>query len=301
MITANQSPLAFAGGGIRILLPLVLVLAASIDAFSFTLPKLNPVNPALQDMSQAQDGILINIRLDVGQKEDSHLLIDGLAVELHDDAIDTKKAKNSVPLPGSSGPNPHLSSGAKTLQVLDAARFIGLNGINHVDLQNGCWEMVWREGAPAGVIVCGFNLAEDVQRGDASLPKGRIYLSLPVWTRDGLTEKQTLKAEKIAEAEQHKIDQADDIAKMQATTNPLMKALHYRNALAASEKIMMSGVKGLVESVPENEDVMPIGDGLVMCTKGTVWTKGGSFLREEHVLLGVANASPEIVTNDLAP
>ena len=142
MITANQSPLAFAGGGIRILLPLVLVLAASIDAFSFTLPKLNPVNPALQDMSQAQDGILINIRLDVGQKEDSHLLIDGLAVELHDDAIDTKNAKYSVPLPGSSGPNPHLSSGAKTLQVLDAARFIGLNGINHVDLQNGCWEMV---------------------------------------------------------------------------------------------------------------------------------------------------------------
>lgn len=145
---------------------------------------------------------------------------------------------------------------------------------------------VWREGAPAGVIVCGFHLAEDVQRGDASLPKGRIYLSLPVWTRDGLTDKQVYKAEKIAEAEQHKIDQDGDIAKMQATTNPLMKALHYRNALAASEKIMMSGVKGLVQSVPDNEDVMPIGGDLVMCTKGTVWTKNGNFLGEEHVLLG---------------
>lgn len=301
MITANQSPLAFAGGGIRILLPLVLVLAASIDAFSFTIPKLNPANPALQDMSQGQDGILVNIRLDVGQKEDSHLLINGLVVELHDDNIDAKKAKSSVPLPGSSGPNPHLSSGAKSLQVLDAAHFIGHDGINHVDMQDGCWEMVWREGAPAGVIVCGFHLAQDVQRGDASLPKGRIYLSLPVWTRDGLTDKQVYKAEKIAEAEQHKIDQADDIAKMQATANPLMKALHYRNALAASEKIMMSGVKGLVQSVPDNEDVMPIGDDLVMCTKGTVWTKNGNFLGEEHVLLGVANASPEIVTNNLAP
>jgi len=73
---------------------------------------------------------------------------------------------------------------------------------------------------------------------------------------------------------------------MQATTNPLMKALHYRNALAASEKIMMSGVKGLVESVPDNEDVMPIADDLVMCTKGTVWTKSGNFLGKEHVLLG---------------
>ena len=142
MITANQSPLAFAGGGIRILLPLVLVLAASIDAFSFTIPKLNPANPALQDMSQGQDGILVNIRLDVGQKEDSHLLINGLVVELHDDNIDAKKAKSSVPLPGSSGPNPHLSSGAKSLQVLDAAHFIGHDGINHVDMQDGCWEMV---------------------------------------------------------------------------------------------------------------------------------------------------------------
>lgn len=160
---------------------------------------------------------------------------------------------------------------------------------------------VWREGAPAGVIVCGFNLDGDVKRGDATLPKGRVYLSLPVWTRDGLTDKQAYKAEKIAEAEQHKIDQAADIAKMQATSNPLMKALHFRNAVAASEKISNSGVKGLVAAVPDDEDVMPIGKDLVMCTKGTVWTKSGSFLAKEHILLGVANASPEIITDDKAP
>ena len=160
---------------------------------------------------------------------------------------------------------------------------------------------VWRESAPAGVIVCGFHLAEDVKRGDAILPKGRIYLSLPVWNRDGLADKQAYKAEKIAEAEQHKIDQAADIAKMQATSNPLMKALHFRNAVAASEKISMSGVKGLVDSVPDDEDVMPIGKDLVMCTKGTVWTKNGGLLGKEHVLLGVANASPEIVSNEKAP
>ena len=160
---------------------------------------------------------------------------------------------------------------------------------------------VWRESAPAGVIVCGFHLAEDVKRGDSILPKGRIYLSLPVWNRDGLADKQAYKAEKIAEAEQHKIDQAADIAKMQATSNPLMKALHFRNAVAASEKISNSGVKNLVAIVPDDEDVMPIGNDLVICTKGTVWTKSGSFLSKEHVLLGVASASPEIVTNEMAP
>ena len=133
-----------AGGGIGILLVLVLAAAQSTltAAFSFTIPKLNPANPALQELSHAQEGILVNIRLDVGQNENSHLLLDGLVVELPDDAIDKAKGKNSVPLPGSSGPSPHLSSGAKSLRVLDAARFIGHNGINQIDFQDGCWEMV---------------------------------------------------------------------------------------------------------------------------------------------------------------
>jgi hypothetical protein len=301
MVITARSCRAFAGGGIGIFLVLILAAArpSLTAAFSFAIPQLNPANPALQDLSQAPDGILVNLRLDVGQKEESHLLLDGLVVELRGDAVDKK---NSVPLPGSSGPSPHLSSGAKSLRVLDAARFIGHNGLNSIDLQDGCWEMVWRKFAPAGVIVCGFNLAEDVHRGDATLPKGQLYLSLPIWTRDGLAEKQALKAEKIAEAEQYKIEQADDIAKMQATSNPLMKALHYRNAVSAYEKMSMSGVKGLMESVPDSEDVMPIGNDLLMCTKGTVWTKdGSSFFGKEHILLGVANAGPETVTNGKAP
>ena len=143
-MTITTSPhQSHAGGGIGILLILVLAAAQSTltAAFSFTIPKLNPANPALQELSQAQDGILVNLRLDVGQKEDSHLLVDGLVVKLSDETID-KKDKNSVPLPGSSGPNPHLSSGAKSLRVLDAARFIGHGGTNHIDLQDGCWEMV---------------------------------------------------------------------------------------------------------------------------------------------------------------
>jgi len=81
-----------------------------------------------------------------------------------------------------------------------------------------------------------------------------------------------------------------------------MKALHYRNAVSAYEKMSMSGVKGLMESVPDSEDVMPIGNDLLMCTKGTVWTKdGSSFFGKEHILLGVANAGPETVTNGKAP
>ena len=141
MVITARSCRAFAGGGIGIFLVLILAAArpSLTAAFSFAIPQLNPANPALQDLSQAPDGILVNLRLDVGQKEESHLLLDGLVVELRGDAVDKK---NSVPLPGSSGPSPHLSSGAKSLRVLDAARFIGHNGLNSIDLQDGCWEMV---------------------------------------------------------------------------------------------------------------------------------------------------------------
>lgn len=266
-----------------------LLSSSVVDAFSFTIPQLNPANPAVKELSKAQDSVLLNIRLDVGEKEDSHLLLDGLVIELQKDAA----PKGHVSLPGSSGPNPHLSGGASSLKILDDARFIGTSGVKTVDLQDGCWELVWREDAPAGTVVCGFDLSDDVTRGDAVLPKGRIYVSLPVWNRAGLTKQQTYKAKKLKEAEQHKIDQDDEIAKMQETSNPLMKALHYRNAVAATEKLSMSGVNTFLTSIPSDDEVMPINNDLLLCTKGTVWTKTGSFLGKEHLLLGVANASPE--------
>lgn len=233
----------------------------------------------------------MNLRLDVGRnKDESHFLVDGLVFELKDD----EAPKGHPSLPGSGGPNPHLSGGARALKVLDDAFFIDLGGKHRVALTDGCWEMVWREDAPAGCLVCGFNVPDDVKRNDAVLPKGRLYVSLPCWSKDGLAEKQAWKRKVEEEAVQHKLDQKEELAKMQDATNPLMKALHYRNAAACTEKISNSGLGGpRMKEIPSDDDVTPIENDLLMCTKGTIWTKGASFFGAEHVLLGVATASAD--------
>ena len=77
---------------------------------------------------------------------------------------------------------------------------------------------------------------------------------------------------------------------MKETTNPLMKALHFRNAAAANEKLSLTK-NDRYKLVPmTGEDTIEVGDGLLLCNKGTVWKKGGqAFLgTTEHVLLGCA-------------
>lgn len=257
---------------------------ATVSGFSFAFPKLNPANPCLSDYSAAQTDTLLNVRLDIGADDSSHLLMDGLVVELKD----TKPAKGHPLLPGANGPSPGVSSGARALKVLDDAHFIGMDGMKSVVLTDGCWEMVWREGAPAGTIVCGFNVPEDVQRNGAKLPQDHFYMSFPVWSQDGLAKMQTRKAKAEADMQQYLSDQNDEIAKMEKSSNVLAKALHYRNAIAAVEKISNSGINTYFKMVPVNDDVQPIDGGLLLCTSGTLWTKKKSFFGKEHTLLGVA-------------
>ena len=64
-----------------------------------------------------------------------------------------------------------------------------------------------------------------------------------------------------------------------------MKALHFREAFAAQERLDFSGVKTLQE-VPEASDLSGIGGDLLLCRYGTVWTKDGNFFGGDHELLG---------------
>ena len=75
------------------------------------------------------------------------------------------------------------------------------------------------------------------------------------------------------------------------TPNILKKALHFRNAAAATEQMDYTGLHHLVD-VPSGDDVLEIGDGLKMVKSGTVWSKTGSFsetfLASRQQLLGSA-------------
>ena len=73
---------------------------------------------------------------------------------------------------------------------------IHLRGQQTVELHDGVWEMIWRDNSSAGLIICGFTLDKDAVRNDATLTRGMIYMSWPVWSSDKLQNNGRLKPRK---------------------------------------------------------------------------------------------------------
>lgn len=120
--------------------------------------------PSLQEHAKAQTDCELNIRLDIGDDNKNNnnaarFVLDGLSVNL----LQNKAKSHKVPLPGASGPHPQTSSGAKQTKVLQLPYFIGINGLEQVTLEDGVWEMVWREHSPSGQLICGFDVPQEVR------------------------------------------------------------------------------------------------------------------------------------------
>jgi hypothetical protein len=144
----------------------------------------------------------------------------------------------------------------------------------------------WKEGAPAGSLLCGFELPQEYKRNDATLPKGRVYISFPIWTRDTLEHMQDQK-KRILERASEALDlKNEELAKMQETGNIFLKALHYRNAAAAAEKYYVQPITRML-LVPSEKEVIPFHHDLFVTTKGTVWAK--DLPNGKQTLLGAAS------------
>ncbi|KAL9180472.1 hypothetical protein ACHAXT_008442 [Thalassiosira profunda] len=275
------------------LLLLLSILAGAPSVLGF-LPSWVPgaavSSPDLQTYSQAQTDTLLDIRLSVGVTSDSVFVIDGFQFQLGNAPL--AKEECVVPLPGAHGPSPRLSSGAHQLQITHDGSFINMDGTQSVAFREGAWEMIWREHSSAGLIICGLNLEKDARRNDLCLEKGQIYLTWPVWSKDGLAERRATKAEAEEKYKAFEAERDSSIEKMGETPNLLMKALHFRNAAAATEKMDYTGLHNMMDT-PTDEDVLEIGEGLQMVRVGTVWTKNGesfgsSFRARRQQLLGSA-------------
>jgi hypothetical protein len=164
--------------------------------------------------------------------------------------------------------------------------FVSLTGSKLVQAIKGCWELVWKKDSPAGALLCGFEIPEEYRRNDASLSAGRVYLSFPVWTRETLTYAREQKKSVLEKAAEALKEKDEELEKYQAHPNPLMKALHYRNAYAAAEKYWMQPVK-VMEQVPEEDEVFELQTDLFCTTRGLVWSK--SLPHGQQILLGTAN------------
>jgi hypothetical protein len=144
----------------------------------------------------------------------------------------------------------------------------------------------WKEGSPAGSLLCGFEIPEEYKRNDATLPKGRVYMSFPIWTRDTLEQMQREKEQILGRASEALDLKNEELAKMQETGNLFQKALHYRNAAAAAEKYYIQPVMRM-QLVPSQNEVIAFHDDLFVTTKGTVWAK--DLPNGKQILLGVAS------------
>ncbi|KAL3761405.1 hypothetical protein ACHAWU_007364 [Discostella pseudostelligera] len=288
------------------ILAAILFLPSASYAF-LNLPFINQANPALANYAAAQEDALLKIHLDIGQVDvaksgssgrgggggggvvmtGNRLGIDGLLLELHGNQI----ANYIHPkMPGADGPNPQLSTGAKALNILKPGKYVDLTGSKSISLEHGVWEMIWRRNANAGALICGFDVPTEVTRNNgASIPKGRMYVTFPVWTEETLQDlrQRKIKAEEIAVECMERLK--EETRKMEETNNPLMKAMHFRNACKAHEEIDYSGYRSY-NAMPLERDMITLKNGLHLCSLGTVWTKKDGFFGGDHVLLGTASA-----------
>jgi hypothetical protein len=264
----------------------IIILISSFPlGFSFIFDSpLMPLN-GLPQLVEAQYDRRISVALDIGKKkETSRLPINGIIFDL------TKTTPSSgnefVKMPGVNGPLPKLSGGIHGLNLVQDGSFVSMDGNTIVHAQKGCWEIVWKEGSPTGSLVVGFEIDQEYKRNEIALPKGKIYLSFSIWTREGLKEAQNNKERVLSLADVMLKEKDEELIKMTETGNVFEKVLHYYKAVSAVEKYSMEPVKKM-NMVPNEDEVVPFDGNSFVSTKGTVWTQ--DLPRGQPTIIGNAS------------
>lgn len=245
-------------------------------------------HPSLSEFAQAQTGILLNIGLDIPKDKDatsSRLYIRDLALELQT----AQFMDDHVGLPGASGPNPTCSTGPLTINVREEGKFVSMQGVQTVPFEKACWEMLWLKDRPAGSIVCGFELPEDVSRNGAILPAGGVYISFPIFTAETLEVARAKKIEYETNYKKHTDLQDQELKKMNSSKNPFMKLVHFRNAVDANQHASLMRTN-VYDNIPTSEeDLIRIADNLILCKDGKVFTKSAEHKgKKDHKHAGKA-------------
>ena len=167
---------------------------------------------------------------------------------------------------------------------------MSMSGTQTVQFEKGCWEIVWTKDSPAGSLVCGFELSEEVSRNDAVLPAGGVYFSFPLFTSETFAVAKEKKETYTDKFQTLKDVQDEELKKMSLTHNPLKKVLHFRKAVNANEKLSLMRTKAYDHVPTSEEEIMHIGDDLVLCKEGKIFTKSASQMgTKDHNCVGAAS------------
>lgn len=268
---------------------LSILFVSSSHAFMENLiGKKQPVNveirPDLIDVVDRQDNTQLNIQLHVGDDESGFLTVQDMIIQLG--GRYDKEKEERVTLPGVSGVYSKCTSGGRRMNVVSKGKYVNMQGTQHIDCDKGCWEMCWVRGAPAGTIIIAFNLPQTYSRNEAILPEGPMWLSFPVWTEDGLKYGQMAKQELLDEIETYTRKWNEELDKYELTDNPIMKAIHERNAHIYATKCDDLWDYSL-DTIPEDKHCSKLQEDLLLSKRGLIWKKHGN----DDVLLGNAVVS----------
>ncbi|GKY94037.1 hypothetical protein MPSEU_000370400 [Mayamaea pseudoterrestris] len=248
--------------------------------------------PALQELAKTQTDTELSIRLEIGSQHENHLLLDGLTLE----CLQTKAPKSSVCMPGADGPHPQTSSGKREVHFTQLPYYIGMKGKEEVHLEHkAAWEMIWKVDDRQGLLIIGFDNPCKVTRNDqtAQLHPGRLYLSFPIWTQELLDSAQVKKAEAFERRDELVVEKDRFLSEMQATNNLLKKAMLYRDAAEAFEKMDLTGWRWY-QWVPDSDGVVPMGNQVLVGQEGTIFSKGFDRFSAKKIL-GKAMIRPRLV------
>jgi len=239
----------------------------------------------LDKLVEAQCDQRLSLGLNIGKPDDvSRLAVNGLVFDLSKEAPTFNN--DFVKMPGLHGLKSSLSGGLNSLNTVQDGSFISMTGIETVKPLKGCWEIIWKEGAENGSILCGFETEKDYKRNDATLPQGTVYVSFNAWSSKGLKQAQDTKKRttKLANDALHK--KHEELAKMAETNNMLQKARHYYNALSAAEAYSKQP-KARMELIPNTDEVVHFEGDMYVSTNGHVWTQ--DLPTGKPSVLGTAN------------
>jgi len=257
----------------------LLILGGSTEAFIFS----GQVHPALELISQVAPGTAFRSRLDFDYNDSTskhrQLSIQGPVFEL----LNESTAKSSVPLPTANGSNAKLSTGSKCLKILKEAFIVGMQGMETVPFEKGCWEMAWMDDQRSGQLVCGFHLPLPIRRSGETITNGDTYFCFRVFTRESLAAGQEMKHEVQEQNAQALAEKDVHLEKMNSTPNLVMKAWHYRNAFAAFEKVLYAPT---VSTIPDQADVIELPNGLLVTREGSMYRKGNALIGPSWLKLG---------------
>jgi len=247
------------------------------------LPK-KEIRPDLYDVVDQQDNTQLKIQLHVGDKDSGFLAVQNMIVQLGGRYDENEEER--VELPGNRGFNSQYSSGGRRLNVVSKGTYVNMKGLQHIACDMGCWGMYWARGRPAGTLCMAFHLPQTYTRNQAVLPRGDMYLTFPVWTEEGLKYGQKAKQEALDEIELYTQKWNEELDKYEMTDNPIMKAIHERNAHIYATKCDNLYDYSL-DTIPENNQCLKLQEDLLLSNRGSIWKIEG----KDDILLGHAVAT----------